>query len=75
MTIKFGRFQVLPHRREFFADGVPVPLGSRAFDVLMVLIEAGGDLETTEAIANELIGDDSPLCLQVLELGRPFRSA
>jgi len=44
MTSKFGRFQVLPHRREFLADGVPVALGSRAFDVLMALIEAGGEL-------------------------------
>src|ERR1700752_3101005 len=50
MTQKFGRFQVLPHRREFLADGVPVALGSRAFDVLMVLIEAGGELVTKDEI-------------------------
>src|ERR1700752_1738843 len=50
MTQKFGRFQVLPHRREFLADGVPVPLGSRAFDVLMALIEAGGELVTKDEI-------------------------
>jgi predicted ATPase/DNA-binding winged helix-turn-helix (wHTH) protein len=50
MTIKFGRFQVLPHRREFLAEGVPLPLGSRAFDVLMVLIEAGGELVTKDEI-------------------------
>src|SRR5690349_9886275 len=54
MTLKFGRFQVLPHRREFFADGVPVPLGSRAFDVLMVLIEAGGELVTKDEILNRV---------------------
>src|SRR5258707_1594697 len=46
MILEFGRFQVLPHHREFLAEGVPVPLGSRAFDVLMVLIEAGGELVT-----------------------------
>ena len=50
MTLKFGRFQVLPHRREFLAEGVPVSLGSRAFDVLMVLIEAGGELVTKDDI-------------------------
>src|ERR1700739_4794413 len=50
MTLTFGRFQVLPHRREFLADGVPVALGSRAFDVLMVLIEAGGELVTKDEI-------------------------
>ncbi len=31
MTLKFGRFQVLPHRREVLANGVPVTLGSRGF--------------------------------------------
>src|ERR1700758_5867375 len=54
MTLKFGRFQVLVHRREFLADGVPVPLGSRAFDVLMVLIEAGGELVTKDEILNRV---------------------
>src|SRR6201984_1441997 len=54
MTIKFGRFQVLPHRREFVSEGVPVPLGSRAFDVLMVLIEAGGELVTKDEILSRV---------------------
>src|SRR5579872_3148225 len=40
--ISFGRVQVLPHRRELVADGRPVKLGGRAYDVLMVLIEARG---------------------------------
>jgi predicted ATPase/DNA-binding winged helix-turn-helix (wHTH) protein len=54
MTVKFGRFHVLPHRREFLAEGVPVPLGSRAFDVLMVLIEAGGELVTKDEILSRV---------------------
>ncbi len=54
MTLKFGRFQVLPHRREFLADGVPVSLGSRAFDVLMVLIDAGGELVTKDEILSRV---------------------
>jgi TolB-like protein len=32
----------LPHRREVLADGRPIELGGRAFDLLMVLIEANG---------------------------------
>src|SRR5246127_2034378 len=40
--IAFGRFLLLPHRRELLADGRPVNLGGRAFDVLMALIEARG---------------------------------
>ena len=54
MTLKFGRFEVLPHRREFIAEGVPVALGSRAFDVLMVLIEAGGELVTKDEILSRV---------------------
>src|SRR6267378_1110785 len=62
MTLKFGRFQVLLHRREFLAEGVPIPLGSRAFDVLMVLIEAGGELVTKDEILSRvwpgMVGED-----------------
>jgi len=54
MNLEFGRFQVLPHHREFLAEGVPVPLGSRAFDVLMVLIEAGGELVTKDEILSRV---------------------
>src|SRR5215813_15374281 len=38
--VRFGRFRLLPHRRELLADGEPVKLGGRAFDVLVTLIEA-----------------------------------
>jgi DNA-binding winged helix-turn-helix (wHTH) protein len=41
-AIEFGRFRVLPHRRELLADGRPLELGGRAFDVLLALIEASG---------------------------------
>ena len=40
--IAFRRFLLLPHRRKLLADGRPVKLGGRAFDVLMTLIEARG---------------------------------
>jgi DNA-binding winged helix-turn-helix (wHTH) protein len=33
---------MLPHRREFLADGQPVKLGERAFDVVMALLEGPG---------------------------------
>jgi predicted ATPase/DNA-binding winged helix-turn-helix (wHTH) protein len=41
-VIEFGRFKLLRHRRELLADGRPVELGGRAFDMLAALIEAGG---------------------------------
>ena len=41
-SVEFGRFTVLPLRRELLSDGVPIELGGRAFDVLIALIEANG---------------------------------
>jgi DNA-binding winged helix-turn-helix (wHTH) protein len=48
--IAFGRFQVLPHRREVLADGQPIKLGGRAFDVLVALIEARGEVVGKDAL-------------------------
>jgi DNA-binding winged helix-turn-helix (wHTH) protein len=48
--IVFGRFQVLPDRREVLADRRPIKLGGRAFDVLMTLIEAHGAVVSKEAL-------------------------
>jgi predicted ATPase/DNA-binding winged helix-turn-helix (wHTH) protein len=48
--IAFGRFLLLPHRRELLADGRPVKLGGRAFDVLMALIEARGAIVSKNAL-------------------------
>src|SRR5271163_461430 len=49
-AVEFGRFRLLPHRRELRADGAAVELGSRALDVLMVLTEAQGALVTKDEI-------------------------
>ena len=51
-SVEFGRFTVLPLRRELLSDGVPIELGGRAFDVLMALIEANG----TVLSKDDLIG-------------------
>lgn len=37
-------------RRELRADGVPVPIGGRAFEIVEVLIEAAGELVTKDDI-------------------------
>ena len=42
--LEFGRFRVLLRRRQLLADGGPVKLGTRAFDLLLVLLEADGAL-------------------------------
>src|SRR5271166_2132185 len=40
--IEFGHFRILPHRRQLLAEGRPVRLGGRAFDLLLALTEAPG---------------------------------
>jgi DNA-binding winged helix-turn-helix (wHTH) protein len=45
-SLEFGRFQVLPRQRLLLADGVPIELGTRAFELLLVLLEADGSLVT-----------------------------
>jgi predicted ATPase/DNA-binding winged helix-turn-helix (wHTH) protein len=43
-TLEFGRYKIFPGRREVLADGEPLQVGDRAFDVLLRLIEARGAL-------------------------------
>ena len=45
-ALEFGRFRVLLRRRQLLADGVPVELGTRAFDLLLALLEADGLVAT-----------------------------
>ena len=71
-AVEFGRFQLLPHQRELRADGVAVALGSRAFDVLMILIEARGALVTKEEILSRvwpsLVVEENNLVVQISTL-------
>jgi predicted ATPase/DNA-binding winged helix-turn-helix (wHTH) protein len=74
--IVFGRFQVLPHRREVLSDGRPIPLGGRAFDVLMALIDARGALVTKDALMARVwpdrIIEDNSLAAQIAALRTAF---
>src|SRR5438105_9650683 len=56
-AVAFGRFLALPHRRELLADGQPVTLGGRAFDVLLALIEARGAVITKDAVMTRVWPD------------------
>ena len=53
-SIEFGRFRVLLRQRQLLVDGVPVELGTRAFDLLLVLVEADGALVTKEELLNRV---------------------
>ncbi len=75
-AVEFGRFSVLPHRRELLADGRPVELGGRAFDVLLVLIEASGAIVSKDALMSRVwpdrIVEENNLQAQISALRRAF---
>jgi predicted ATPase/DNA-binding winged helix-turn-helix (wHTH) protein len=75
-AIEFGRFRVQPHRRELLAEGRPVELGGRAFDVLMALIEASGAVVSKDALMHRVwpdrIVEENSLQAQISALRRAF---
>ncbi|HUB48652.1 MAG TPA: AAA family ATPase [Acetobacteraceae bacterium] len=56
-TLEFGRFQVVPYRRQLLADGRPVRLGGRTFDLLMTLIEASGGVVSKDQLLSRVWPD------------------
>jgi hypothetical protein len=54
-VIEFGCFKVLPHRRELLADGQPVKIGGRAFDVLLARFGADSHAELNQRSAGGLV--------------------
>src|ERR1700693_5810161 len=75
-AIEFGRFSVLPQRRELLAEGRPLDLGGRAFDVLMVLIEASGAVVSKDTLMERVwphrIIEENSLQHQISALRRAF---
>ena len=53
-TLAFGRFRVLLRQRQLVVDGVPIELGTRAFDLLLVLLEADGSLVTKDELLSRV---------------------
>jgi DNA-binding winged helix-turn-helix (wHTH) protein len=47
---RFGRFELRPAQRRLLADGVTAALGSRAFDVLVALIEHRAEVLTKDEL-------------------------
>jgi predicted ATPase/DNA-binding winged helix-turn-helix (wHTH) protein len=75
-SLVFGRYRVSPHRRELLADGQPVRLGGRAFDVLMALIEARGAVVSKDALMARVwpdrIVEENNLQSQIVVLRKAF---
>lgn len=55
--MRFSRFELIPQRRELLVDGLPAHLGSRAFDILQLLVEARGELVTKDEIMRRVWPD------------------
>src|SRR5216684_502260 len=75
-AMEFGRFRVLPHRRELLADSRPIHLGGRAFDVLMALIEASGAVVSKDALIERVwpnqVVEENNLHVQISTLRNAF---
>ena len=52
--IAFRQFQVLPAARTLLLRGMPVEIGGRAFDLLMVLLRSRGDIVSREEIMRQV---------------------
>jgi len=69
---KFGRFELRPATRQLLVDDRPAPLGDRAFDVLLALIERRERLVTKEELLDlawpGLVVEENNLQVQVSAL-------
>jgi DNA-binding winged helix-turn-helix (wHTH) protein len=71
-AFEFGRFRVLLRQRQLVADGVPIELGTRALDLLVVLLEADGSLVSKDELFSRvwpgIVVSETNLKVQVLVL-------
>ena len=72
VTIEFGRFRLIPRQRQLLADGRPIKLHSRAFDLLLVLLEADGRCVSKQELMSRVWPDiavvDKNLDVQICAL-------
>ena len=75
-SLEFGRFRILPQRREVFADDRPMEIGGRAFDTLVALIEANGAVVSKDELMSRVwpgrIVEDNTLHAQIKALRKAF---
>jgi predicted ATPase/DNA-binding winged helix-turn-helix (wHTH) protein len=69
---RFGRFELQPAERRLLADGQPIALGARAFDLLAALVERPGQLvaknELLTLVWPNLVVEENNLQVQVSTL-------
>src|SRR5271156_2078411 len=71
-AIRFRRFQLFPSARLLLRDGRPIEIGSRAFDLLTILLASRGSVVTKEEIFRHVwpstVVEESNLRWQMLSL-------
>jgi DNA-binding response OmpR family regulator len=71
-TVRFRRFCALLRARQLLVDGKPAEIGSRAFDLLVVLIDACGAIVSKEEIMNRVwattVVEEANLRVQISDL-------
>ena len=74
----FGRFVMHRRQRQLLDNGEPVEIGSRAFEVLLALVEADGALVTKDAMLGrvwpDVIVEENNLQVQISSLRRALGS-
>ena len=69
---RFSCFELLPGKRQLLAQGKPVPLGGRAFDLLLVLVERRDRLVTKDELLSAVwpgqVVEENNLTVQVAAL-------
>ena len=72
--LEFGRFRIVPHRREFFVDGRAAELGGRAFDTLLILIDGRGTVLSKDELMRRIwpdrVVEENNLEVQISRCGR-----
>jgi DNA-binding winged helix-turn-helix (wHTH) protein len=75
-TLEFGRFRVLLRQRQLVADSGPIELGTRALDLLLVLLEADGSLVTKDELMRRvwpgIVVAEENLKVQISALRKAF---
>ncbi len=73
-AFSLGPFRIVPHARLAERDGSPTPLGSRAFDLLRVLVNRPGEVvskgEIMAKVLPDLMVEESNLRFHIAQLRR-----
>jgi DNA-binding winged helix-turn-helix (wHTH) protein len=72
--VDFGRYRIFPRLRLLLRDGVKIDIGTRAFDVLWVLVQADGELvlkdQLLDTVWSRVVVEENNLQAQMTAIRR-----